>query len=67
MSKQNINLQPPSTTTASEVREHLADFLNVVRFGNKNIVIEKSGSPYAVLISIDSWDEYKKYLREKAQ
>jgi prevent-host-death family protein len=44
---------------ASQVREHLTDFLDSLTQGEKSIVIEQAGKAIATLISYEEWKRLK--------
>ncbi|NET70863.1 MAG: type II toxin-antitoxin system Phd/YefM family antitoxin [Sphaerospermopsis sp. SIO1G2] len=44
---------------ASEIQEHLPDFLNTLSQGETSIVIEQAGQAIATLISYEEWKRLK--------
>ena len=53
------------TIGATEVRNHLGSLLNSVFRGEEHLVIEKSGIPVAALISMEDYEEYRRYVAER--
>jgi prevent-host-death family protein len=45
---------------ASQIQEHLPDFLDSLTQGEKSIVIEQAGKAIATLISYEEWKRLKK-------
>ena len=45
---------------ATEIQEHLSDFLDSLTQGETSIVIEKAGKAIATLISYEEWKRLKK-------
>lgn len=52
--------------SAKEARDNFSDILGMVHYANIPITIEKSGERFAVLINPSLWDNYVKYVEEKA-
>lgn len=58
-------MQEPKDVTVGEFREHQADFLNQVRFGNEAIRINKHGKGMGVVISVEQYEKYVKAFEER--
>lgn len=46
--------------TATQIQEHLPDFLHRLTQGETSIVIEQAGKAIATLISYEEWERLKK-------
>lgn len=53
------------TVTATEARVHLGDMIRTVTERGEDVVVEKSGRPEIVMISVEDYDEFRR-LRPKA-
>ena len=50
---------------ATEVRNHLGSLLNRVFRGEEHLVVEKSGIPVAAIISMQDYEEYRRYVAQQ--
>lgn len=51
---------------ATEVRNHLGQYLHRVYEGEEHIVVEKSGIPVAALISMQEYAAFRRWLAARA-
>src|SRR5215212_6866100 len=49
--------------TVSKARENLAEILGRVKFGHEVVTIEKQGKPFAVIISPDQYEAFRRNAR----
>lgn len=53
------------TVTATEARVHLGDMIRTVTERGEDVVVERSGRPEIVMISVEDYDAFRR-LRPKA-
>lgn len=53
------------TVTAKEARDNFTDILGMVYYGKQPVVIEKKGRPFAVVISPEEYENYKKVAKKR--
>jgi prevent-host-death family protein len=54
-----------NVVNVSQARDHLADILGRVRFGEETITVEKKGKPFAVIISPAQYEALKDASKER--
>ena len=52
--------------TATEARVHLGEMIRAVTERGQDVIVEKSGQPQVVMISVEDYDEFRR-LRPKPQ
>lgn len=53
------------TVTAKEARDNFTDILGGVYYGKQPVLIEKKGRPFAVVISPEEYENYKKVTKKR--
>lgn len=51
--------------TAKQARDNFTDLLGRVYYGKESVVVERKGRPFAVVISPESFERYKKAMKEE--
>lgn len=59
-----VKLPVTRKTNLASVRNHLATVLTQVQESREHVVIERSGQPIAVIISMEDYDDYQRLLTE---
>lgn len=55
----------PRRISAKEARDNFTDLLGTVFYGKEAVVVEKQGRPFAVVISPQQYDNFKKIAKER--
>lgn len=53
------------TMTAKQARDNFTDLLGLVYYGKKSVIVEKKGRPFAVVISPQDFERYKKAAKDR--
>jgi len=51
--------------TAKQARDNFTDLLGRVYYGKESVVVEKKGRPFAVVISPEDFEKYKKAMKDE--
>lgn len=59
-----MNLHP-KRITAKQARDNFTDLLGTVYYGKEPVIVEKQGRPFAVVISPEQYERFKKAAKER--
>jgi len=51
--------------TAKQARDNFTDLLGWVYYGKDSVIVEKKGRPFAVVISPEDFEKYKKVAKDR--
>jgi prevent-host-death family protein len=55
----------PKRMTARQARDNFTDLIGMVYYGKEPVIVERKGRPFAVVISPDEYERYKKVAKEQ--
>lgn len=55
----------PRRITAKEARDNFTDLLGTVYYGKEAVIVEKKGRPFAVVISPEQYERFKRVAKER--
>ncbi len=56
---------PTATVSAMELRNAIGDILNRIQYTNERVVIERKGTPVAVMMRVDELERLERLDRER--
>src|SRR5438552_17876908 len=65
MAQKLHKLPSRKSVRVTEMRNHLASILNRVFRGEEHLVIEKSGTPVAAIISMEDYEQYRRLMAQQ--
>lgn len=57
----NINIMITRKMSAKEARDNFSELLGTVYFGKEPVIVEKQGTPYAVVINPQEYQKFESY------